>query len=893
LYRLIGISLGSILLGGVDVQAMTVDQLRTAYLEFFEEKGHLRLPSASLVPANDPTLLLTVAGMIPFKPYFVGKEVPPSPRITTCQYCLRTADIENVGMTDRHGTFFEMLGNFSFGDYFKEEAVAWAWEFVTGVLGLDPASLWITIYLDDDEAFEIWNKQIGIPPERIVRLGKEDNFWGIGVGPCGPCSEIHLDRGPSYGCGDANCQPGCDCERFMELWNLVFIQYHQDEQGRLHPLTRTGIDTGMGLERVAAMLQGVQSIFETDIVRPIVDYVAGQAGVTYGADARSDVSLRVIADHMRGVVFMVHDGILPSNERRGYVLRRLLRRAVRHAHLLGIKRPFLTDVADVVAQQMRVGYPGLMDRLEYIKQVIAQEEERFHATLEQGMGILTRLIEEVGSGGVISGRDAFRLHDTYGFPLELTEEIAADQNITVDKAGFEDMMKEQRARARAARTATGYLGDESQGYSDLDLPATPFVGYETHDMTTEIVALVADGEQVGHTSGSGTAGIVLAKTPFYAEAGGQVADAGVIEGPQGKFTVEQVWRLGSGTIVHHGRFEGQIRVGEQVRALVYEDSRLPTQRNHTATHLLHWALRTVLGEHANQAGSLVAPDRLRFDFTHFSALNAETLREIEQRVNALILQNLPVATKIVPYEEAIAQGATALFGEKYGDQVRVVQIGDYSHELCGGTHVRSTGEIGLFRIVSEGSVAAGVRRIEAVTGERALQRVAEESRMLAEIAALLQVGVSDVKAQIEKTMEQVKQLERELETAKSQLVSGRLNDLLTCAERIDGLAVISAEVADMDTEELCALGDALKQRLGPSIVALGSGDGDKAYLVFMATREAVEKGVAVNSLIRQVAPLIKGGGGGSPTMARAGGRDPSGIAEALAQFNAAVSEALG
>ena len=872
---------------------MTVDQLRTAYLEFFEEKGHLRLPSASLVPANDPTLLLTVAGMIPFKPYFVGKEEPPSPRITTCQYCLRTADIDNVGKTDRHGTFFEMLGNFSFGDYFKKEAIAWAWEFVTQVLGLDRASLWITIYLDDDEAFEIWNRQVGVPAERIVRLGKEDNFWGIGVGPCGPCSEIHLDRGPEHGCGDPDCKPGCDCERFMELWNLVFIQYHQDEQGRLHPLTRKGIDTGMGLERVAAMLQGVQSIFETDTVRPIIDYVAEQAGVTYGADEQSDVSLRVIADHMRGVVFMVHDGILPSNERRGYVLRRLLRRAVRHAHLLGITRPFLTEVADVVVRQMRVEYPQLVDRLDYIKQVIAQEEERFHATLEQGMGILTRLMEEVGSGGVISGEDAFRLHDTYGFPLELTEEIAADRNIIVDKARCDAKMKEQRARARAARTATGYLGDESQGYSDLDLPATPFVGYETYDVTTEIVGLVADGEQVGHTSGRGTAGVILAKTPFYAEAGGQVADKGVIEGPEGKFTVEQVWRLASGTIVHHGRFEGQLRVGDRARALVYEESRLPTQRNHTATHLLHWALRTVLGEHANQAGSLVAPDRLRFDFTHFSALDAETLRQIEQRVNSLILQNLPVTTKVVPYEEAIAQGAIALFGEKYGDEVRVVQIGEYSQELCGGTHVRSTGEIGLFRIVSEGSVAAGVRRIEAVTGERALKMAAEESKLLTDIASLLQVGVSDVKTQIEKLIGRLKQLERELETAKSQLVAGRLNELLTSAEKIDGLAVVTAELADMDTDDLCALGDALKQRLGPSVVALGSGDGERAYLVFMATVEAVEKGLEVNTIIKQVAPLIKGGGGGSPTMARAGGKDPSGVAKALAQFKAAVNEKLG
>jgi alanyl-tRNA synthetase len=875
------------------VQAMTVDQLRTAYLEFFEAKGHLRLPSASLVPTADPTLLLTVAGMIPFKPYFVGKEIPPRNRITTCQRCLRTADIENVGKTDRHGTFFEMLGNFSFGDYFKSEVIAWAWEFVTEVLGFDPASLWITIYLDDDEAFEIWNTQIGVPAERIVRLGKEDNFWGIGVGPCGPCSEIHVDRGAAYGCGNPDCQPGCDCERFMELWNLVFIQFHQDENGDLHPLVRKGIDTGMGLERVAAILQGVQSIFDTDLLRPIIDHVAQQVGVVYGADAQSDESLRVISDHMRGVVFMVYDGVLPSNERRGYVLRRLLRRAVRHGHLLGIKRAFLTGVVDVVVKQMQVGYPDLLDRVDHIKRVVAQEEQRFHATLEQGMSILTRLMQEVDpESGVISGEDVFRLHDTYGFPLELTEEIAADRGIGIDKAGFEAMMKQQRARARAARTETGYLGDESEGYGDLELPATLFAGYETCDLTTEIVAVVTDGEQVGHVSGSGTAGVVLAKTPFYAESGGQVADAGVIKGAQGSFAVQQVLRLGSGTIVHHGRFEGEMRVGEQVQAQVYRDRRLPTQRNHTATHLLHWALHGVLGEHANQAGSLVAPDRLRFDFTHFAALDAEAIAELERRVNSLILQNLPVTTKAMSYEDAVASGAMALFGEKYDNQVRVVQIGEYSQELCGGTHVRSTGEIGLFRIVGESSVAAGVRRIEAVTGEGALKLIAEESKTLAGIATLLQVGVPEVEDQVERVMDQLKQLEKELESVKSQLVVSRLDDLLASAEQIDGLAVVAAEVDNMDTDGLCALGDTLKQRLGSSILALGSGDGERAYLVLMATPEAVAKGVAANALIKQVAPLVKGGGGGSPAMARAGGKNPAGLGEALAKVKAMVSETL-
>jgi alanyl-tRNA synthetase len=872
---------------------MTVDELREAYLAFFEERGHLRLASASLVPHGDPTLLLTAAGMVQFKPFFVGKEVPPKGRVTTCQRCLRTPDIEHVGKTDRHGTFFEMLGNFSFGDYFKREAIGWSWEFATRVLGLDPSLLWVTIYLDDDEAAAIWRDEIGVPAERIVRLGKDDNFWGIGVGPCGPCSEIYVDRGVAHGCGGPDCQPGCDCERFMEVWNLVFIQYYQDEQGALHPLAKKGIDTGMGLERTAAMLQGATSIFDTDLVKPIVDYVAAQAGVRYGEDPQADVSLRVISDHLRGVTFMVSDGILAGNDGRGYVLRRLLRRAVRHARLLGIQRDFLCGVVDVVVRQMRVGYPELPERAAYIKRVVALEEERFHTTLDQGMEILERLIEGViGASKQIAGDDAFRLHDTYGFPFELTAEIAADRGVSVDQVGFEAAMERQRQRARAARTELGYMGEDKGIYADLSLAPTVFVGYDTLAANTQIVALMAGGEQVSRLSGSGAAELVLAATPFYAESGGQVGDTGVIEADEGLFTVQSTIQVGQGLTVHRGEFRGDLHLGDAVQAKVCAERRRPTQRNHTATHLLHKALHEIVGEHANQAGSLVAPDRLRFDFAHFEALSAATVEELEERVNSVIWANLPVEAAAMDYEAAIRAGAMALFGEKYGNEVRMVQVGDYSRELCGGTHVRSTGEIGLFRIVSEGSVASGVRRIEAVTGEGAFRFTKEEAQTLALAAERLQAVPRDVPKQLDRLFSQVKELEREVETLRGRLVAGELDDLARASAAIDGVNVLAASVDGLDMDGLCALGDRLKASLGPCALALGSHTDGKVQLVLMATPEAVARGVNAHELIRKVAPLVGGGGGGTPAMARAGGRLPGGIAEALAEADRALKEKL-
>lgn len=875
------------------MQVMTVDQLREAYLSFFESKGHLRLPSASLVPHGDPTLLLTAAGMVPFKPYFLGKEVPPHTRLTTCQRCVRTPDIDNVGITDRHGTCFEMLGNFSFGDYFKAEAIPWAWEFCTKVLQLDPERLWVTIYLDDDEAFEIWHKVVGVPAERIGRLGKDDNWWGLGVGPCGPCSEIHVDRGPEKGCGKPDCRPGCDCERFMEIWNLVFNQYNQDEDGSLHPLARKGIDTGMGLERLAAMLQGVQSIFDTDLMRPIIDFVAGQAGIGYRQDPQADISLRVVSDHMRGVVFMVFDGILPGNEGRGYVLRRLLRRAVRHARLLGIKHDFLPSVVDVVVQQMKTGYPELLSRIDYIKRIVALEEQRFHETLDQGMDILNRLIDNVkDTSGEISGEDAFRLHDTYGFPLELTKEIASDRHVQVDKAGFDAAMQQQRDRARAARAEHGYLGEEKDSYSELHLPPTEFVGYQTLTATSEIVAIIQNGEQVGRLNGSGKAELLLVTTPFYAEGGGQVGDTGVIEAPGGMLQVENVVRVGNGLFVHRGNFTGELQIGDQVQARVYAEHRLPTARNHSATHLLHKALHEVIGEHANQAGSQVSPDRLRFDFTHFEAISAADLAEIEQRVNAAVMRNMPVETTITTLDEAVKLGAMALFGEKYGDQVRVVRIGNYSMELCGGTHVASSGEIGLFRIVSEGGIASGVRRIEAVTGEGALRYINDEAQSLAAAASRLQVAPRDVPQQLDKVLLQIKQLEREVQGLKTRLVTSRLDELVSQAENINGIRVLTVNMPGLDMEALCGLGDKLKEQLAPCALALGSGAGDKAQLVLMATPEATQRGIHAGELIRKVAAHVKGAGGGQAGMARAGGKDPAGLPAAMEAANAAFRAKL-
>ncbi|MCL4514638.1 MAG: alanine--tRNA ligase [Firmicutes bacterium] len=866
------------------------------FLKFFESKGHKRLPGASLVPKDDPTLLLTGAGMVPFKPYFLGKARPESTRATTCQPCMRTPDIDNVGKTDRHGTFFEMLGNFSFGDYFKEEAIPWAWEFVTEYLKIPGEKLWVTIYLDDDEAFEIWNKKVGVPAERIVRLGKDTNFWEIGVGPCGPCSEIFVDRGPGYGCGEPDCDIECGCDRFMEIWNLVFIQYHKDEAGEYHLLPKKSIDTGMGLERTSAYLQGVTSIMEVDHIQPIVNFIAGLAGTKYGADPKNDVSIRVITDHARGVTFMVKDGILPDNEGRGYVLRRLLRRAARYGRLLGIEGSFLPKVARVVVDQMQGAYPELVERRDYLLKVIAQEEEHFQSTLDQGMSLLSQIIEKVkGRGGrEIEGQDAFRLHDTYGFPLELTREIAAEQGLGVDEAGFAGAMEEQRQRARAARQETGYLGKESAVFTLLGQRlGTEFVGYDRTEVEGKIVAIARNGQEVAEAASGQEAEIILDATPFYAESGGQVADTGTITGVDGQFKVDQVRKPMEGLFVHKGLVTaGGLRVGDRVLASVYGRDRLATARNHSATHLLHKALKIVLGNHANQAGSLVTPDRLRFDFTHFAPVTDEELFKVEKIVNEMVMANLPITTQVTTLEQAMKMEATALFGEKYGDVVRVVSMGDFSTELCGGTHLKATGQIGLFKILSENGIAAGTRRIEAVTGKGALEEMDAREKALRSLCDRLKVAPENVVERVEKLLADFKDLEREATLFKRKMAVNKVGELLNQAIEVAGVKAVVATVEHMDAEALRDMGDQLRARLGSGVVVLGTAESGKVSLVAMATPDAVSRGVHAGNLLKAAAKVAGGGGGGRPDMAQAGGKDPAKLAAALDTARDLISQQL-
>jgi len=880
------------------MQQWSGDQLREEFLRFFEEKGHKRLPSAPLIPHGDPTLLLTAAGMVPFKPYFLGKAVPEHPRITTCQRCVRTLDIDQVGLTDRHNTFFEMLGNFSFGDYFKQDAIAWAWEFVTERMGIPRERLWVSVYLEDDEAARIWEHEIGVPAGRIIRLGKEDNFWEIGVGPCGPCSEIHVDRGPERGCGHPDCRPGCPrCERFVEIWNLVFIQFHKDEDGRYTPLERKGIDTGMGLERAAALLQGVGSNFEIDLVRPILDRVAARAGVAYKADPRADVSLRVITDHMRAVTFLIHDGVLPGNEGRGYVLRRLLRRAVRHGRLLGIDGPFLSDIASAVVQQMRVGYPEVVEREAYIRRIIETEEQRFHQTLSQGLEILEEVFAAAERDGrrVLPGEDVFRLYDTYGFPLELSREIAAERGFAVDEEGFRAAMERQRERARAARGDEGYMGRDQQKVPGLtQLPATEFVGYDRLEIEGRVLALLVNGESVAAAHRGQEVEVVLDRTPFYPEGGGQVGDTGTISGADGQVEVLDARRTEAGLILHRGRVaSGRLAVGQRVLATVDGRTRAATQRHHTATHLLHAALHEILGEHANQAGSLVAPDRLRFDFTHFEPLTAEQLAALERRVNKQIIADLPVTWTEMPLADARRIGARALFGEKYGDRVRVVRIGDYSLELCGGTHVQRSGELGFFKIVSEGSVAAGVRRIEAVAGEAAWRHVAAQEALLREVSDRLRTPLAQIPQQLDGMLSQLRRLEKERAALKAQLLAMRVDALLAQAEAVGGARVVVAQVRDVEPDDLVTLGDLVRDRLGSGAVVLATVSDGKVSLVAMASRDLVNEGVHAGQIVRAAAQMVDGGGGGQPHMARAGGRNPARVDAALAQARDMVRAQLG
>ncbi|HHU92828.1 MAG TPA: alanine--tRNA ligase [Halanaerobiaceae bacterium] len=865
---------------------MTGDELRKAYLDFFAEKGHLILLSASLIPQNDPSILWINAGMAPFKAYFNGVEEPPRRRIATSQKCIRTNDIENVGRTDRHHTFFEMLGNFSFGDYFKKEAICWSWEFVTEVLKLDKDRLWITVYQDDDEAFNIWRDEVGLPEERIIRMGKKDNFWEIGTGPCGPCSEIHYDRGEEYGTGPEDVIGG-EGDRFLEIWNLVFTQFNKTEEGDYIPLPQKNIDTGMGLERVASILQGVDSNFETDLLKPMIDYLVEDSGIKYLQDEDTKVAYRVIADHVRGITMAIFDGALPSNEGRGYVIRRILRRALRYGRKLGYEEPFLYQMVPVVIKTMQGGYPELKEKEEYIQRVIKAEEERFLLTLDQGLHILDGMIAGLKNSGekLLSGIDAFKLYDTYGFPLDLTRDVLAEEGLAVDEDGFNQEMEKQRERARQAREETGFSATEEERLyrSLLEKFELEFTGYEHIDEKSNIIAIVKDGEEVELAGAGDKVKVVLEKTPFYGESGGQVGDKGILRFADNLATVYDS-RNEAGLIVHYVEIErGSFKKGDAVEAKVYADLRQATARNHSATHLLHKALKEVLGDHVSQAGSLVEPDRLRFDFNHFNALSKAELMEIEKKVNKAILANLEVDVTLTDIEQAKAMGAVALFGEKYDDVVRVVSMGDYSRELCGGTHVEATGAIGSFKILSESSIAAGVRRIEAITGEEVLRYLAGQEDKIEKAASLLKTTADNLLDRIEALHAREKELEKEIRLLKERLAGSAIDELLEKVEEVNGIKLLRTEVAGLDNEALLNMTDQLKEKMKSGIIVLASSNNDKAIFVAAVSKDLVAEGYHAGKIIGQVARIAGGGGGGRPDMAQAGARDLTKIQEALDQ----------
>ncbi|MDO7788709.1 alanine--tRNA ligase [Desulforamulus aquiferis] len=865
---------------------MTGKEIREKYLRFFEERGHQILPSASLIPHNDPSILWTAAGMVPFKPFFTGQAVSEFKRVTTCQKCIRTPDIEVVGRTARHHTFFEMLGNFSFGDYFKENAIPWAWEFVTEQLGLPADKLWITIYLDDDEAFEIWHKTVGIPEDKIVRLGKDTNFWEIGVGPCGPCSEIYIDLGEARGCGSPDCRVGCDCDRYLEIWNLVFIQFFRDEEGNYSPLKSKGIDTGMGLERVASVVQQVSSNFDTDLFREIMDYTANLAGHNYGQDNQIDLALKVIADHCRAVTFAVSDGALPGNEGRGYVIRRLLRRAVRFGRVLGVKETFLFKVAGAVISQMEQAYPELVQKREHILRVIRTEEERFLETLAAGSDILNNLIADAKSTGKIeiSGQEAFRLYDTFGFPLELTEEIASEQGLKVDKDGFTAAMEEQRKRARSARQEVEYLSERGVMYKALreELGETRFVGYSMLEVESNVMAILKDGLQEISVKAGEEIEVILDVTPCYAESGGQVTDFATLRGPELEVEIYSVNKPVEGLIVHRGKVvSGILKRHDSVKVTVECGRRNSTARNHSATHLLHKALKEVLGDHVNQAGSLVEPERLRFDFTHYAAVAPEEQRRIEELVNQAVLANLTIDVFETSLSKARALGAAALFGEKYGQQVRVVKMGDYSLELCGGTHLTSTAEIGLFKIVNETSVGAGLRRIEAVTGMGVLSYLAAKEEQLQEIAGVIKSPVPELVRRVEGMVQHTKALEQEIEALRGKLAKSEAQDILGQVTDVKGVQVLAAAVNAPDMDNLRNMVDMLRDKLGSGVIFLGSVAGDKVNLVAAVTKDLLGRGLHSGNMVKEIAKIVGGGGGGRPDMAQAGGKDPAKLQEAI------------
>ncbi|MEG6585611.1 alanine--tRNA ligase [Dendrosporobacter sp. 1207_IL3150] len=857
---------------------MSGNQLRQKFLDFFASKNHLILPSYSLVPENDPTLLMIGAGMAPFKPFFTGKLKPPHPRISTSQKCVRTGDIENVGRTARHHTFFEMLGNFSFGDYFKREAITWAWEFITVHLEIPVEKLWVTTYPTDDEAFEIWEKEIGVSPSRIIKM--EDNFWEIGPGPCGPCSEIYVDLGEERGCGSPDCAIGCDCDRYLEIWNLVFTQFDRDEEGNYKPLEKKNIDTGAGLERIASVLQNKKSNFETDLLFPIIEYAASISGVGYGNSSNSDVSMKVIADHARSMTVMISDGILPSNEGRGYVLRRIIRRAIRHGRLLGIEKTFLVNAVDVVVNMFAEPYPELQQKKEYIRKVVQLEEERFQATLAQGIELLNKHIKELEQNNqkILSGASAFKLYDTFGFPWELTAEILSEYGMELDKLSFDQAMNEQRERARAARQE-----NERVSIPDLTGLETENLVYNTKTEKASVIRMWKGGQLVDEAHDGEEASVIFDATAFYAEGGGQVGDSGLVEGPLGKMSITSAKKLPNGTIYHIGYIEeGIIKVGDTVKLAVDTGRRIATARNHTATHLLHSAMKNVLGSHVNQAGSSVGPDRLRFDFSHFTPVTDEQLLEIEEYVNNIIFESIPVNIMEVSQDEAKKIGATALFGEKYGEIVRVVCVDECSKELCGGTHVANTAEIGLFKIISESGVASGVRRIEAVTGRGAINYLNNREKLLIDAADAIKTRPEEIVSRVESLLNNVKELELSLNESNAKLAKIEVQKLFDTLQVVNGVQVITGVVSSGDMDSLRAAADLVRDKFECGVVVLAAASGsDKVNFVAMATKQAVAKGIHSGNIVKEAAKVAGGGGGGRPDMAQAGGKNPSAINQAL------------
>ena len=879
-------------------KSLGVNELRRMYLEFFESKDHLAMKSFSLVPHNDNSLLLINAGMAPLKPYFTGQEIPPRKRVTTCQKCVRTGDIDNVGKTARHLTFFEMLGNFSFGDYFKEEAIEWSWEFLTKVLGLEEDRLYPSIYGEDDEAFEIWNKKIGIPADRITRFyrdpvtGECDNFWEHGAGPCGPCSEIYYDRGIKYGCGKPDCKVGCDCDRFMEVWNNVFTQFEGDGKGNYAELAQKNIDTGMGLERLAVVMQDVDSVFDIDTMKAIRDKICEMSGKTYQTNEKDDISIRLITDHIRSSTFLVSDGVMPSNEGRGYVLRRLIRRAARHGRMLGLEGAFLAKLSETVIAESKDGYQELEDKKAFIFKVLTQEEEKFNKTIDQGLAILNTLMDESKAAGtiVLSGENTFKLYDTYGFPVDLTGEILAENGFTYDEAGFKACMEEQRQKARSARKVTNYMGADATVYEEIDSAVTSeFVGYDRLIHTSKISVLTTETELTEALSDGENGTIIVEETPFYATMGGQQGDKGIIRTANGEFKVIDTIKLLGSKVGHIGHMvSGIISVGEEAELVVDKELRTDTCRNHTATHLLQKALREVLGTHVEQAGSYQDGERTRFDFSHFSAMTAEEIAKVEAIVNEKIAESLPVVTEVMSVDEAKKSGAMALFGEKYGESVRVVSISDFSKELCGGTHVANTAEIKAFKIVSESGVAAGVRRIEALTGDNVLAYYQNIEERLYAAAKVVKATPANLVERLEHLMAEMKALASENESLKSKAAKDALGDVMDQIVEVKGVKLLATSVDGVDMNGLRDLGDQLKAKIGEGVVVLASSCEGKVNLVAMVTDGAQTKGAHAGNLIKAIAGKVGGGGGGRPNMAQAGGKNPAGIPAAITEAKAAL-----